>query len=239
MAPDHWLCDRRAVAIGPAPLNRAATRSFLEHEHSPGHPPDQPVLAIASPGRHLRIARRQESRSYDRRVMTNQDTVTGPVPHRSLRGLVALLCTAGLLATLAGSATPAPALVKDENFITAQTPGILNIEGGECFDDPADLPDAGGVVIRYRPCAQSADNQAYGFVHADDDADWDPAALRELAWHACRQLFTRIWPDDLGQGLRFYPIMPTVETWADGDRDVMCVVYRFGGRLPGSMLPGW
>ncbi|MEV6695193.1 hypothetical protein AB0M35_27345 [Micromonospora sp. NPDC051196] len=171
--------------------------------------------------------------------MTNQDTATDQVPRRPMRGPAALLCTAALLATLAGSATPAPAVAKDENFITAQTPGILNIEGGECFDDPTDLPEAGGGVVIYRPCALSADNQAYGFVHADDDADWNPAALREFAWDACRQLFTRIWPDDLGEGLRFYPVMPTVETWADGDRDVMCVVYRFGGRLTGSMLPSW
>ncbi len=170
--------------------------------------------------------------------MTNQDTVTGQLPRRSLRGVVALLCTAGLLATMAGSAMSAPAVVKDDTFVDAQTPGILHIEGGECFDDPAHLPEAGSIVVRYRPCALGADNQVYGFVHADD-TDWDPVALREFAWSACRQLFTSTWPDDTGQALRFYPVLPTVETWADGDRDVMCVVYRFGGRLTGSMLPSW
>ncbi|MEV6812993.1 hypothetical protein [Micromonospora sp. NPDC051296] len=174
--------------------------------------------------------------------MTNQDIDTHralTLRHRLLRGGAALLCTAGLLGTLVGSSTQSSAVVKDENFITAQTPGILDIEGGECFDDPADRPEAGGVVILYRPCAQTADNQSYGFVHADDHAAWDPAALNEFAWRACRQLFDQTWPDDRGRGLRFYPIMPTVETWADGDRDVMCVTYRYGGRLPGSMLPKW
>ncbi|MEV5888303.1 hypothetical protein [Nonomuraea fuscirosea] len=37
---------------------------------------------------------------------------------------------------------------------------------------------------------------------------------------------------------RYYPIMPTAETWADGDRDVMCAVYLPSGRLTGSALPG-
>ena len=134
---------------------------------------------------------------------------------------------------------PGAVVVKDEHFINAQTPGILDIEGGECFDDPADRPEAGGVVVLYRPCADTAENQSYGFVHADDDAAWDPAALSEFAWHACRELFAQTWPGDQSTGLRFYPIMPTVETWAGGDRDVMCVVYRYGGRLPGSMLPKW
>ncbi|MGC5033699.1 hypothetical protein [Micromonospora sp. DT229] len=123
--------------------------------------------------------------------MTNQDTDTGPAPRRSLRGVIALLCTVGLLATMTGSALSAPAVVKDETFLNAQTPGILGIEGGECFDDPTHLPEAGGVVVRYRPCALSADNQAYGFVHAEDDGPWDPAALRDFAWSACRQLFTQ------------------------------------------------
>ncbi|WP_433530427.1 hypothetical protein ACQPYA_30465 [Micromonospora sp. CA-263727] len=174
--------------------------------------------------------------------MTNQDTAPDRAPatrHRLLRGGAALLCTAVLLGTLVGSSTPSSAILKDEHFITAQTPGILDIEGGECFDDPADLPEAGGVVVVYRPCAQTADNQSYGFVHADVDAAWDPAALAAFAWRACRQLFVRTWPDDQARGLRFYPILPTVETWADGDRDVMCVAYRQGGRLPGSMLPKW
>lgn len=130
-------------------------------------------------------------------------------------------------------------MVKDEHFITAQTPGILDIEGGECFDDPAEIPEAVGVVVRYRPCALTADNQSYGFVHVGDDAPWDPAALSAFAWDACRRLFDRTWPGEQSDGLRLYPIMPTVETWADGDRDVMCVVYRHGGRLPGSMLPKW
>ncbi|MFI7079787.1 hypothetical protein ACIBO1_21030 [Micromonospora sp. NPDC049903] len=174
--------------------------------------------------------------------MTDQHTAPSPHPDRTgrrLRAGGALLCTAVLLGALVGSSAPAAVVIKDEHFISAQTPGVLDIEGGECFDDPVHLPEAGGTVVRYRPCALTADNQTYGFVHADDDADWAPAALGEFAWGACRDLFTRTWPDGQDRDLRFYPVLPTEETWAAGDRDVMCVAYRPGGRLSGSMLPRW
>ncbi|MFF0722665.1 hypothetical protein [Micromonospora sp. NPDC003816] len=121
--------------------------------------------------------------------MTDQHTAPPPHPDRTgrrLRAGGALLCTAVLLGALVGSSAPAAVVVKDEHFISAQTPGVLDIEGGECFDDPVHLPEAGGAVVRYRPCASTADNQTYGFVHADDDADWAPAALGEFAWGACR-----------------------------------------------------
>ncbi|MBB4705743.1 hypothetical protein BJ982_007287 [Sphaerisporangium siamense] len=32
-------------------------------------------------------------------------------------------------------------------------------------------------------------------------------------------------------------MLPTDETWADGDRDVMCTVYDPQGKLKESMLP--
>jgi hypothetical protein len=124
---------------------------------------------------------------------------------------------------------------KDERFITAQTSGILDIEGGECFDDPAYLVSAGEKVVRYRPCTEKADNQVYGFKHAAD-GPWEPATLTRFAWDSCGADFARRWAGAAGR-LDFYPVMPTNETWADGDRDVMCVVYNPRGKLTNSVLP--
>ncbi|WP_157530468.1 hypothetical protein [Microtetraspora niveoalba] len=131
---------------------------------------------------------------------------------------------------------PAPAVVKDDSFVTARTTGILTIEGGECFTDPTYSRSAGEPVVVYTPCAEGADNQSYGFAEAQD-GPWDRAALASFSWRRCAAMFDRNWPGGAASGLDFYPIMPTEETWADGDRDVMCAVYARGGRLPGSMLP--
>jgi len=58
-----------------------------------------------------------------------------------------------------------------------------------------------------------------------------------LAWSRCGQAFDKLWRGASRAGLDFYPVLPTAETWADGDRVVMCVVYRPTGRLPDSVLP--
>ncbi|WP_214110290.1 hypothetical protein [Acrocarpospora catenulata] len=130
---------------------------------------------------------------------------------------------------------PVQPTVKTETFITAQTSGILLIEGGECFSDPAYSPEAGERLVRYTPCALGADNQSYGFTHVPD-GPYDPAALTTFAWRSCGDRYTKLWRGSR-RDLAYYPIMPTAETWADGDRDVMCAVYHPTGRLTGSVLP--
>ena len=151
-----------------------------------------------------------------------------------------MLAVVAVVAALLPVAEPAaPAAAKGDAFITAQTAGILTIEGGECFSDPFHSPSAGQVIVIYTPCDKPVDNQAYGFLHADDGR-WDRAVLAEFAWTGCARGFAHYWPGDAagaGTALDFYPILPTEETWADGDRDIMCVVYNRVGRLPGSMLP--
>lgn len=153
-----------------------------------------------------------------------------PVVRRIALAAVVLLAAVGLTSA---SAT-GRAQYKDEYFVTAQTSGILDIEAGECFLDPAYLPGAAEVVVLYTPCPGHADNQSYGFVHAAD-GPWDRAKLAAFGWHECGTGFAARWsgrPD-----LKYYPILPTEETWADGDRDVMCVVYSPEGTLKDSALP--
>lgn len=122
---------------------------------------------------------------------------------------------------------------KDEHFVTAETPGILDIEAGECFTDPAFHPSAGGEVVLYTPCGQGSDNQAYGFVHLPD-GPFDRDRVEAQAWDRCERGFTVL---SIDAALDFYPVVPTRETWADGDRDVMCVAYDPAGSLAGSVLP--
>jgi hypothetical protein len=148
-----------------------------------------------------------------------------------LLGVVLGLCA--VILNPASQATAGPAKDKDDRFITAETSGILDIEGGECFSDPAYSPGAGEPVVLYTPCAQGADNQSYGFVHAED-GPFDRTGLAEFGWDRCGHGFRVNWPKST---LDYYPILPTEETWADGDRDLMCVVYDPEGRLPDSVLP--
>ncbi|ROT29795.1 hypothetical protein [Micromonospora sp. HM5-17] len=149
----------------------------------------------------------------------------------------ALAATAGALAALFATEPSVSApLTKTDTFITAETTGILTIEGGECFTDPAYSRRDAEVMVRYEPCGEGADNQSYGFLQAPD-GPCDRPRLAAFAWRGCGEIFDRSWPDRARETLDYYPILPTAQTWADGDRTVMCVVYRPGGRLTGSVLP--
>ncbi|WP_434743467.1 hypothetical protein [Micromonospora sp. SH-82] len=131
---------------------------------------------------------------------------------------------------------PRAVLMKDDTFVDAQTNGILTIEGGECFTDPAYSTRLGDVVVLYASCEEGADNQSYAFLHAPD-GPWDRPGLVEFARAGCGRDFARRWTSREASGLDHYPVLPTEETWADGDRDVMCVVYRPGERITRSLVP--
>jgi hypothetical protein len=147
----------------------------------------------------------------------------------SIARTAGLLLSTVLLGGLATAASRPATVVKDDRFIDAETPGVLNIEAGECFDDPAYDVSFADVIVVYRPCAGGAQNQSFGFFQVPDGG-WDEPALRALAWDGCRAAQTRRWPAG-DPGVSLYPVLPTAETWADGDRTVMCVRYRPTGRL--------
>ncbi|MEO3743460.1 hypothetical protein [Plantactinospora sp. B5E13] len=149
----------------------------------------------------------------------------------------AVAATVGALAALfAIEPSVSAPLTKTDTFITAETSGILTIEGGECFTDPAYSARVAEVMVRYQPCEEGADNQSYAFLRAAD-GPWDRPTLAAYAWQGCGGFFDRRWPDGDRGTLDFYPVLPTAQTWADGDRTVMCAVYRPGGRLTDSVLP--
>lgn len=151
-------------------------------------------------------------------------------PARAATVGLGALAVLGILAACGGSVD------KDDTFINAETSGILNIEGGECFDDPAYLESADDEVVLYVPCEEGADNQSYHFVHAPD-GPWDRPELVDLGWRECGKDYEDRWTNQEESGLDYYPILPTEETWADGDRVIMCAVYNPDGELTASQLP--
>jgi hypothetical protein len=125
---------------------------------------------------------------------------------------------------------------KDETFLTAETVGVTNVEGGDCFSDPAYDETQRTDIVEHQGC-EAADNQAYGFFQLDD-ASFDTAEVARKGWDGCRAGFTSYWEDENASGLAFYPVLPTATSWADyDDRTVMCVVYNPRGQLEGSPLP--
>lgn len=157
-----------------------------------------------------------------------------PIPQHRVAA-VAMVAVAALLGLVAAEPRSV-GLAKDDHFLTVETPGVLHIEVGECFSDPFFYPRAGEVVVLYTPCEEPpVDNQTYGFVDAPD-GPWDRDRLADFAWRRCGDGYATYWPDGKQSDLDYYPVLPTEQTWADGDRTVMCVVYDPAGRMTGSAL---
>ncbi|WP_326557098.1 hypothetical protein [Micromonospora sp. NBC_01796] len=148
----------------------------------------------------------------------------------------AAVAAVALIAVFPKAEPAQPIAVKGDDFISAATTGILNIEGGECFSDPAYSKRSNDVVVIYKECEERADNESYGFVHVAD-GEWNRPAVAAYGWAECGKDFQRRWGTPEESGLNFFPILPTAETWADGDRDIMCVVYNPDGKITRNMVP--
>ncbi|MFK3985633.1 hypothetical protein ACI2K4_35380 [Micromonospora sp. NPDC050397] len=163
-------------------------------------------------------------------------TLALPNPLLRSRRRWAALAAVALIGVFPRAEPPQPIAVKGDDFISAETTGILNIEGGECFSDPAYSPRSNDVVVVYKACEERADNESFGFVHVED-GPWDRPAVAAYGWAECGKDFKRRWISQERSGLDYFPILPTAETWADGDRDIMCVVYNPDGKITTNMVP--
>jgi len=137
----------------------------------------------------------------------------------------------GLLVALAvvlrPGAGPAPLAHKDAAFLDAEHPGVLGFENGDCFEDPEVAAARGEEMLVTVECV-GAQNEVVLFVALDDAPAWDEAAVLDAADARCATTVADALGDVERAGYAVYGVPPTARTWADGDRDVMCVLYRPG-----------
>lgn len=149
--------------------------------------------------------------------------------------LAGAVVAAAVVILLVAQRAPGSPVAKDETFLTAETAGVLAIEGGECFTDPAYSERAKADEVVFTKC-EGADNQAFAFFPLAAGG-WSSERVVREGLAGCRSRFERLWTGDERSGLAFYPVLPTRATWEYGDHDVMCVVYRPDGPLPASVIP--
>jgi hypothetical protein len=104
---------------------------------------------------------------------------------------------------------------------------------GECFDEPAG--QVGLTAVPVVPCEEPHRYELVGTVLLPDGAvpgvDLEAAALA-----ACADPYTAyvgVAPED--SQLRSAALVPTVEGWADGDREALCLVTDPSASLVGSV----
>ena len=116
---------------------------------------------------------------------------------------------------------------------------VFELQVGDCFDDeyvngeiPSEISDVPLV-----DCSDLHDNEVYAVFEVNDASYPGQSALDATADEGC---FVRFEPyvgrDYYESSLDFIYMTPTSDSWDEGDREVVCVLYAMDlSKLTGSM----
>jgi len=114
---------------------------------------------------------------------------------------------------------------------------IFDLEVGDCFVDPADLTEVSAVEVV--SCDEPHDNEISDLPpYPAGPAETYPgdSVIDTWASEACIGSFAAYVGISYEESVLVVgTISPRAETWDDGDREVICVLYEPGEKLTGSM----
>lgn len=124
--------------------------------------------------------------------------------------------------------------------VTLGRPNVFDLARGDCFDDAPGAEPGGGEVsdVPVVPCDRAHDNEVFATLEVPGEAFPGAGSLRDLAVDACVERFRGAVGYPLAlTDLDVSALWPTEASWADGDREVVCILARVdGGKLVGSRL---
>ncbi|MGH8936240.1 MAG: septum formation family protein [Acidimicrobiia bacterium] len=113
----------------------------------------------------------------------------------------------------------------------------FEVEVGDCFNDPEDLSAV--VDVEAVPCQQAHDNEIFAlpqYPAGPEEAYPGDEEVDSFAEQACLEAFAGYVGIPYEDSVFIYgTISPRAETWADGDREVICILYDPDQKLEGSM----
>lgn len=116
------------------------------------------------------------------------------------------------------------------------TVSVFDIKVGDCYQEP----DATEFVTELRlvDCDEPHDNEIYAFgQYPADDNDEFPTdeELDDFSNEFCTEAFEEYVGIPYADSLYFITyLQPTEESWEDGDREVVCILYDQDGQMEGS-----
>ncbi len=118
---------------------------------------------------------------------------------------------------------------------------VWTLEVGDCFDDwegatiSTESQEVSDVPIV--DCAEPHDNEIYSKQDLPDGSYPGDAAMEQTVIEVCYDGFESFVGRSYEESsLDFGWLFPTSESWAEGDREVVCFVYDFElAKLTGSM----
>jgi len=123
---------------------------------------------------------------------------------------------------------------------TGGTPDIsaFDIRVGECFGFGEGAARGSGDIdgVVYQPCDEEHDNEAYATVDATQPGWPGLEAMTAFADEGCYAEFESFvgipWDDSV---VEYGYLTPTEQSWADGDREVLCYAFVDGDTSPGTL----
>lgn len=116
------------------------------------------------------------------------------------------------------------------------TVDAFNVRVGDCFNDSESLDEEINSLPGV-PCSEPHDNEAYAVLDLTVENYPEGEAMSDLANQSCMNRFEEfVGMDYNSSSLDIFAIYPSVDSWKQDDREVVCAVYDMNAeKLVGSM----
>jgi len=120
-------------------------------------------------------------------------------------------------------------------ILAACSGNVFDLEVGQCFDEPDSLDEVSNVEIV--DCTEAHDNEVYHLFDLPDGDFPGDIAVGEAAVEGCLGTFEGyVGLDYESSALDIRYLIPTADSWSDGDQEVVCYLVDLNGaQLTGSM----
>lgn len=121
-------------------------------------------------------------------------------------------------------------------IVGAGNVNAFQVRVGDCFND-SDASSGEISSLPGIPCAEPHDNEAYAVFNVSITEYPDDETMAQLARESCVDRFDAfVGRDYESSSLDFIWMYPTVESWQQNDREVVCAVYDMDeNKLVGSV----
>ncbi len=118
--------------------------------------------------------------------------------------------------------------------------GVFDVRVGDCLGSVGEPSDEGVSSLSAVPCDEPHDSEVFALVDhpGEPDAEFPgDEALADFAQERCAEEFaTYVGLAYVDSRYGIATLMPSADTWADGDRELVCRATDFGGgQLTGSV----
>ncbi len=154
-----------------------------------------------------------------------------------MRPVVLVLALVVLVPACGGDDEAVPATVGPTTTAPDGRASLYELSVGDCLDGLAAGTD---LLVEVVPCDRPHQAEVYGTAEVRGEAFPGVDQLRRRAATACAQRFAGYTGEPAGPGteLAFVEVVPTVESWAAGDRAALCLALGPDGAPLSASIAG-